>query len=283
MPVLNKRGSRVGLNPAKAALFTETAGYANLEMVEIAGGKFQMGSSAEDVETAFADALKSNDEADREVITAEMPRHLVSVPGFFMSKYEISQGQWRAVMGGLPEVPATLRGDNLPVVNVTWQQAKDFCDRLTQQTGHNYRLPSEAEWEYAARAGTESPFAFGENINSNYVNFFGTVPYGSGDKGQFRQTLTPVGQLGGVNAFGLYDMHGNVWEWCEDLWHSDYNAAPTDGSAWDEPETGAEQYRIIRGGSFESIGNNCRSAHRRAKPAVEGFATTDIGFRVAMN
>ena len=283
VPILNKRGSRTNLKNAVAAFFAENIGSGNLEMVEIAGGNFQMGSSATDAETAFADALRSNDKTDRDVITAEMPSHLVAVPRFYMSKYEITQKQWRAVMKSVPDIPGEFRGDDLPIINVTWQQAKAFCDRLTGITNRNYRLPTEAEWEYAARAGTETPFAFGENINSNYVNFFGTVPFGSGDKGEFRQTLVPVGSLNGANAFGLHDMHGNVWEWCEDAWHSDYNSAPTDGSAWEEPEKGAEIYRIIRGGSFESIGNNCRSAHRRAKPAVEGFATTDIGFRVVTN
>lgn len=289
VPQLDNRGSRIGLDNRTAAYFMENWRSTNLTMVEIPGGKFQMGSSFDEVEQAYADALKSNDESDREVITAEMPKHSVNVPGFFMSKTEITQGQWRAVMKSLPEIPPELRGDDKPVVNVSWNKANEFCNILAVNTGRNYRLPSEAEWEYAARAGTETPFAFGENINSSYVNFFAYVPFDAGLKGEFRQKTTAAGQLNAPNNFGIYDVHGNVAEWCADYWHPDYNGAPTDGSIWNKPAKQKENdgddpalYRVIRGGSFESIGNNCRSAFRRAKPIGDDDQYHDLGFRVVI-
>ena len=290
VPRLDNRGSRLGLDNWNAAYFLENLRFSNLTMVEIPGGKFLMGSSSEEVEKSYQDALQSNDEADREVITAEMPQHSVEVPGFFMSKTEITQGQWRAVMGNLPEIPADLLGDDHPVVNVTWKEANKFCDVLSGITKRNYRLPTESEWEYAARAGTETRFAFGDNINSNYVNFFALVPFGAGLKGEFRQKTTVAGQLNAPNNFGLADVHGNVSEWCADYWHPDYNGAPNDGGSWNEPAQQQDEddddpalYRVIRGGSFESIGNNCRSAARRAMPATDDIRYSTLGFRVVVS
>jgi formylglycine-generating enzyme required for sulfatase activity len=290
VPQLDNRGSRLGLDNKNAAYYPENLGAAKLEMIEIPGGKFQMGSSSEEVERAYEDALKSNDEADREVITAEMPQHWVDLPGFFMSRTEITQGQWRAVMNSLPEIPQESRGDDKPVVNVTWKEAVKFCDALSVKTKRNYRLPSEAEWEYAARAGTETPFAFGANINSNYVNFFALVPFAEGLKGEFRDKPVAAGQLNAPNNFGIHDMHGNVAEWCADYWHPDYNGAPNDGSVWNEParqkdddEDDPALYRVIRGGSFQSIGNNCRSAQRRARPITDDDRYSDLGFRVVIS
>ena len=290
VPHLDNRGIRIGLNNKTADYFLENLRIANLAMVEIPGGRFQMGTSSEEVEQVYQDALKSNDAADREVITAEMPQHAVNVPGFFMSKTEITQGQWRAVMGNPPEIPEDLRGDDLPVVNVTWKEANKFCDVLSGKTGRNYCLPTEAEWEYAARAGTETRFAYGDNINSNYVNFFALVPFGEGLKGEFRRKTTAVGQMNAPNNFGIDDIYGNVSEWCADYWHSDYNGAPSDGGAWNDPAKRQDEegddpalYRVIRGGSFESIGNNCRSAARRAMPATDDTRYSTLGFRVILS
>ena len=141
-------------------------------------------------------------------------------------------------------------------------------------------MPSEAEWEYAAKAGTDTPFAFGKSINSNVANFMATVPYLSAAKGEYRQSLISVGSLRVLNGFGLADMHGNVWEWTADNWSDDYSDAPTDGSAWETDDEDYRLYRVIRGGSWDSIGNNCRSSHRRKQPQTNG--STKIGFRVVM-
>jgi serine/threonine protein kinase len=120
-----------------------------------------------------------------------------------------------------------------------------ICEKLSQKTGKTYRLPSEAEWEYACRAGTTTPFYFGETITTDLVNYNGNSTYASAPKGQYRQQTTPVGSFP-PNAFGLYDMHGNVWEWCQDHWHDNYNGAPTDGSAWTDDND--NRSRLLRGG-----------------------------------
>jgi formylglycine-generating enzyme required for sulfatase activity len=290
VPQLDISGMRVGLQSKNSFYFTENFKSINLEMVEIPGGEFRMGSDFREVELAFEDALRSNDEADREVITAEMPKRSVEVPGFFMGKFEITQAQWQAVMIDLPAMPAEFKGASRPVVNVSWREANEFCDKLSAATGRNYRLPSEAEWEYAARADTETYFPFGANINSNYVNFFAPVPFGKGIKGDFRRRTVEVGELNAANNFGLYDMLGNVWEWCADYWHWDYNGAPADGSIWNEPlkqtsddEEDPALYRVIRGCSYESVGNTCRSAHRRARPEITGYGSPGLGFRVVLS
>src|SRR5262249_40887840 len=144
--------------------------------------------------------------------------------------------------------------------HVSWEEAVEFCNRLEKKTGKPYRLPSEAEWEYAARAGTTTPFAFGPTITPKIVNYDGNYPYGSTPKGPYRQKTVKVGSLGAANAFGLYDMHGNVWEWCEDVCHDDYEGAPSDGSAW--LSGGYSSCRIRRGGSWLDNGRRCRSALR---------------------
>ena len=282
VPELTKTGARRNLGNASASFYSDNLGAANLEMVEIRGGKFLMGSDATEVDIAFADAQTYNDEVSREVLTAEMPQHLVNVPGFFMGKYEVTQAQWRAVMGDLPDIPDNFRGDNLPVVGVGWKEANQFCDQLSTMTGRNYRLPSEAEWEYAAKAGGESRFGFGENINANFVNFAGIFPFENGQKGEYREKTTPVGQFKVANNFGLFDMQGNIWEWTADYWHDDYNNAPTDGNAWDDAQADHEVERVVRGGSWESIANNCRSTSRRPQPAAQ-FGATSLGFRVVAN
>ena len=154
-----------------------------------------------------------------------------------MSKYPITQEQWRSV-AGLPQVkrelkldPSRFKGDILPVEQVSWLDALEFCRRLSNQAGREYRLPSESEWEYACRAGTTTPFHYGETITTELVNYNGEYPYCDAPKGENRKKTTPVGQFP-ANAFGLYDMHGNVWEWCADDWHDSYEGAPKDGSVW---------------------------------------------------
>jgi formylglycine-generating enzyme required for sulfatase activity len=160
----------------------------------------------------------------------EGPQHRVTIQSFWMGKYPITQRQWQAVMG---ENPSYFKGDNRPVENVSWEDVVAFCQRLSEKTGKTYRLPSEAEWEYACRAGTTTPFYFGETITTDLVNYHGEYPYAAAPEGVYREETTEVG-IFPPNAFGLYDMHGNVWEWCADPWHDNYNGAPTDGSVWQE-------------------------------------------------
>jgi formylglycine-generating enzyme required for sulfatase activity len=169
--------------------------------------------------------------------------------------------------------PSSFKGANRPVEKVSWNDAVELCEKLSQQTGRTYRLPSEAEWEYACRAGTTTPFYFGETITTDLVNYDGNFTYGAAPKGKDRQQTTDVGSLL-PNAFGLYDMHGNVWEWCQDTYHENYNGAPTDGSAWIDNN----QYRVLRGGSWLNIPILCRSAYRSIN--TRDFILNVIGFRV---
>ncbi|NJL55836.1 formylglycine-generating enzyme family protein [bacterium] len=148
-------------------------------------------------------------------------------------------------------------------------------DQPDTQKGYDYRLPSEAEWEYACRAGTTTPFHFGDTIGTSVANYSGTSSYNNGLKGEMRDQTTPVNSFGIANAFGLSDMHGNVWEWCQDHWHDNYEGAPTDGSAWLTGDQNASC--IIRGGSYGNYPRNCRSASRLSyNPSIR----SNIGFRV---
>jgi formylglycine-generating enzyme required for sulfatase activity len=171
--------------------------------------------------------------------------------------------------------PAYFKGNNRPVENVSWDDAVRFCQKLSQRTGKNYRLPSEAEWEYACRAGTKTPFSFGDNITTDLVNYDGTYPYKSAPKGKYREQTTDVGTFP-PNAFGLYDMHGNVWEWCEDDWHENYIDAPTDGSAWNS-QSGSNT-KLLRGGSWFNLAGSCRSADRGRDSRDDRYF--NFGFRV---
>jgi formylglycine-generating enzyme required for sulfatase activity len=212
----------------------------------------------------------------------ERPQHKVTVPAFYMGKFQVTQKLWKAV-ASLPKIerelkpdPSSFKGDNRPVESITWYDAVEFCKRLSKKTGREYRLPSESEWEYACRAGTTTPFYFGETITTDLVNYNGNYTYAGAPKGQYRQETTPVGQFP-PNAFGLYDMHGNVWEWCADYWHDNYNGAPTNGSAWlSENEN---DYRLLRGGSWYFNARNCRSAYRNRDNA--GNAYNNVGLRLA--
>ncbi len=170
--------------------------------------------------------------------------------------------------------PAYFKGENRPIDNVSWEDASAFCQQLSQKTGNLYRLPSEAEWEYACRAGTTMPFHFGETIATNLANYDGNYTYGQGIKETHRNQTISVGSFP-ANAFGLHDMHGNIWEWCEDYWHGNYEGAPTDGSAWLREN---EANRLLRGGSFSDFPRLCRSASRDVDDA--GFRSSSVGFRV---
>jgi formylglycine-generating enzyme required for sulfatase activity len=242
-----------------------------LDMVLIPGGSFEMGSP-------------ENEEQRR---NSESPQHLVIVPPFCMGKYSVTQSQWRFV-ASLPVIsqdldpdPSEFKGDGRPVENVSWSDATEFCQRLAKHTGRPYRLPSEAEWEYACRAGTTTPFHFGNTISPEVANYRWSEPYGNSKVTKEKDFIgtTSVGQFGLANAFGLYDMHGNVWEWCADHWHSNYEGAPTDGSAWIDETLSEKASHVLRGGSWIFYPGFCRSASRDV--IIAGVRDLNFGFRVA--
>ncbi|XZN92881.1 MAG: bifunctional serine/threonine-protein kinase/formylglycine-generating enzyme family protein [Microcoleus sp.] len=253
---VNNKGQTIKTEQRQAEYFSENLGRGvSLEMVQIPGGTFMMGSP--------------NSEEGR--YDNESPQHRVTVPTFFAGKYPITQAQWQAVMGNNP---SNFKGEKRPVENVSWDDAVAFCKKLSQTTGKTYRLFSEAKWEYACRAGTTTPFHFGETITPELVNYDGNHPYANAAKGKYRAATTDVGSFP-PNAFGLYDMHGNVREWCSDEWHSNYDGAPTDGSSW---EIGQSDCRLLRGGSWDDLPWGCRAAIRSlsAPDVGDGY----FGFRV---
>ena len=264
---VDARGNIATRHRRQAEYFIENLGNGViLEMVSIPGGTFLMGSP--------------NTEEDRE--DDESPQHSRTIAPFSMGKFTVTQAQWKAV-AALPQVnreldsePSYFKGDNLPVEQVIWDEAVEFCARLSRLTGRDYRLPSEAEWEYACRAGTRTPFHFGETLSTDLANYNGDYTYGAGKKGVYRGKTTPVGSFQVANNFGLYDMHGNVWEWCADSWHDNYQGAPRDGSAWQDDND--NQYRLLRGGSWDYYPWGCRCAYRSwGEPVNRRF---NVGFRV---
>lgn len=221
-----------------------------LEMVCIPSGTFLMGDPLE------------------EDYSEPMPQHLVTVSAFSIGKFSVTQAQWMSIMEH--NLSANEESDRLPVDNVSWDDAIEFCQRLSRSTGRKYRLPSEAEWEYACRAGTTTAYHWGDEIDSRFANYFDWEP---GKK----LGTKPVGSYH-PNAFGLCDMHGNVFEICQDRWHYDYEGAPTDGSAWIEVVEKTEQI-IFRGGSFDYYEDNCRSSYR--ENTCQDHRYHGRGFRVA--
>ncbi|MEM9448169.1 MAG: SUMF1/EgtB/PvdO family nonheme iron enzyme [Cyanobacteria bacterium P01_E01_bin.6] len=255
----------------------ELAPDLSLNLVAIPSGEFLMGSPPdEDRRDWYHSSFPETNGLDVEA------QHLVRIAPFRMSQFLINQAQWSFIASlpqvniSLPNNPANFRGMNLPVDSVSWNNALEFCNRLTRLTGKKYRLPSEAEWEYSCRAGRINAFHFGDRIDTEIVNYDGRFIYKSCSVGKFRQTTTDVGSFGVVNAFGLADMHGNLWEWCLDHWHPSYENAPIDGSNW--IISGDDCYRLLRGGSWCSSPELCRSAMRhRYNPNV---INNNIGFRV---
>ncbi|MDZ8027189.1 MAG: bifunctional serine/threonine-protein kinase/formylglycine-generating enzyme family protein [Nostoc sp. DedQUE11] len=257
------KGIEISRKHQSANFFVEDLGNGViLEMVSIPGGTFMMGSPP-------TEAGRRDDEA---------PQHQVTVPHFFMGKYEITQAQYQAIMGSNPSYFHS-NGANLPVENVSWNDAVEFCQKLSQKTRRTYRLPSEAEWEYACRAGTTTPFYFGETITTDLVNYNGNSTYASAPKSKYRQQTTPVGSFP-PNAFGLYDMHGNVYEWCQDYWHQNYQGAPTNGSAWLNTGLFSRLFydKLMRGGSWFVNPDDCRSANRNS--FMHAYRYGNVGFRV---
>jgi formylglycine-generating enzyme required for sulfatase activity len=231
------------------------------EMVFIPGGSFMMGSSTD----------------ERKSSSSERPRHKVTIPDFYMGRYPVTQAQYKFIMGKIPS-PFSRQGDNKPVDLVSWNEAVAFCQKLSAVTSKTYRLPSEAEWEYACRAGTTTPFYFGKTITTDLANYCGCSTYGQVPNSLYRKETTTVGSFP-PNAFGLYDMHGNVWEWCQDVWHDSYQGAPSDGRAWTEGNTFTQERRVLRGGSWSDIPWYCRSACRSSNYADNRYILN--GFRVA--
>ena len=290
---VNDKGEEVNSWQKKVEYFTEDLGNGvTLDMVSIPGGSFLMGTEEEEIERL----CKTYGE---EWFRNESPQHQVNIPRFFMGRYPITQAQWREVALWeqveikLDADPSYFKEDYegidrwaRPVENISWEEAVEFCKRLSNKTKRTYRLPTEAEWEYACRSRTNTPFHFGETISTELANYRGTdweyegkvYPgnYGRGLKGIYREQTTPVGYFKVANNFGLCDMHGNVWEWCEDDWHDNYyEGAPTNGSAWFSE---ASNIKVLRGGSWDFNPDFCRSAYRNLDPRV--LRSDDVGFRV---
>lgn len=267
---------------ASAAFFLATAlaaaqVWAADEFVFVKGGTFEMGSPASEVR-------REKDEK----------RHQVTLRGFHMGAHEVTQKEYRELMG---TEPSQFKGDDLPVENVTWHDAVAYCNARSLKEGltpaytvsgtgdartvvwnrevDGYRLPTEAEWEYACRAGTETPFSTGGNVTVEQANYYGTYPYDGYPSGQYRSRTVPVGSFA-PNPWGLYDMHGNVWEWCWD-WYGAY----ADGAAIDPAGAASGSYRVNRGGGWNDFGRHLRSAYRAAYPPDN--ATFNLGFRLARN
>jgi formylglycine-generating enzyme required for sulfatase activity/serine/threonine protein kinase len=261
---IEKREKRAAKN-----YFEDAGGGASISMVEIPKGTFALGSP--------------EDEEERE--ESEGPVVEMTIGAFFVSRSPITQAQWRAVATSLPRVkldlspaPSQFTGDDRPVEMVSWEEAKEFCERLAAHTGREYRLAGEAEWEYACRAGSATPFGFGSTLTVEVANVDGAIGYGEGPSGDGRSETTPVESLGLANRFGLYEMHGNVWEWTEDRWHDTLDGIPADGAPW--VEGGDPTVRVVRGGSWASIPADARSAKRFS--FLQSGRRNDVGFRVVM-
>ncbi len=217
-----------------------------ITFMPIAGGDFNMGSP--------------KTEKGRQAV--ESPQHKVYVNDFHMASFEVTQEQYLKIIG---ENPSDVVGENCPVDGVSWEDAQKFIKKLNEINNTKYRLPSEAEWEYACRANTSTRYYFGDDITIEQVNY--------GAKISCRNS--PVG-FQPANGFGLYDMHGNVFEWCEDSWHDNYDGAPTDGSAWVDANT---DHKVYRGGGWNARAHFARSAYRYYKSKNSSYYL--IGFRLA--
>ncbi len=268
--LLRQEGGRWSMErrPLQVEGYREDLGEGvELTMVKIPAGSFLMGSP--------------EDEPER--LEREGPQHEVTLGAYFMAQTPITQAQWRAVAGwqkvgrDLEPDPSRFKGANRPVEQVSWFDALEFCRRLSQRTGQRYGLPSEAQWEYACRAGSTTPFHFGATLTPELANYNCNHVYGNGPKGTYRVQAIDVASFP-ANGWGLHDMHGNVWEWCEDHWHESYNFAPGDDQPWFIPAAAADEPRLLRGGSWDDLPAICRSAYRSSNRP--GNRNNFIGFRV---
>ncbi len=264
---VDAKGKVISKSKKKARYFIEQLpGGVVLEMVEIPHGTLLMGSPKTE-HGRFAD---------------EGPQHKVTISPFYMSKYPITQAQWR-IIASLPKAglelvsePTKFKGDKLPVEQVTWEEAIEFCKRLSSLTGKRFELPTEAQWEYACRGGTTTPFYFGPTITPELANYNGAYPYGEMPKGASRDQTSPVGSIGYANNFGLYDMHGNVQEWCKDHWYRYYSEG-SNATSVNKKEDNKDLY-VMRGGSWANSAYYCRSAFRNE--VTPGFRYDSVGFRL---
>ena len=247
-----------------------------------------MGMPPEERQIALENALKCGYQRENteEWLDWSTPQHEVYLQEFLMGKYAVTNAQWYAVMKTKPseQYDPKFQGDKQPVVGVSWHEAQAFCEKLSEQTKRAVRLPTEAEWEYACRAGTTTPFAFGKTITTDQVNYNGNYPYADTSKGKYRECTVNVDSFT-PNAWGLYQMHGNVWEWCLDEFHDSYSEKPArlksnGNEVWGELKVNEEDNRayILRGGSWYLNAIACRSALRYWDFA-RGQVNT-LGFRV---
>jgi formylglycine-generating enzyme required for sulfatase activity len=254
-PSLNEKGEIIAWTHCAAEQFTEDLGHGiEVEMIVIPAGVFQMGSPRH---------VGNLD---------EQPQHLVTIKSFMMGKFLITQGQWKAIMGRLP--PCRFKGDDLPVERVSWEDAQKFCQQLSKKTGKDYHLSSETQWEYTCRAGTSTSFSFGETLTVDVANFNGEHTFRDEPRGSYFHSTNEGGKFP-PNAFGLYDMHGNLWEWCADNWLDHYTSSPRDSSSYQDKDS---LYRVARGGSWHEPPELCRSAARLR--VLQEDADEFIGFRV---
>jgi formylglycine-generating enzyme required for sulfatase activity len=267
---LNEQGAIIAKPKKIVQIYKEELGNGiSLTMVKIPAGKFLMGSP-------------NDKEVEEGRWESESPQREVKVSEFYIGQTLVTQAQWEKIMGNNRSVfPG---GGKLPVENVSWIDTQEFCEKLSDKMKRAYRLPSEAEWEYACRAGTITPFHFGKTISSDVANYRAenfpyegnkySGKYGEGKLGIFRKSTTPVGGFP-PNGFGLYDMHGNLWEWCLDHWHQNYEGIPLDGSPWISDNV---THRVLRGGSWDSAPRSCRSASRFSRNP--DYHDKNSGFRV---
>ena len=257
-----------------------------MEFVKIPGGCFDMGQSEAEKEQLIKDLGKDDYE---KYYTDELPQHEVCLEEFWMGRYEVTQQEWERLM---EENPSSFTREQLgkdtsghPVEGVSWDDVHVFLDKLNLQPERpsdlpdgRFYLPSEAQWEYACRAGTDTPFYFRDTISTDQANYNGNYVYGAGQKGEYREQTTRVGSFP-PNAFGLYDMHGNVWEWNQDAWHDSYEGAPNDGSVWEGENNNNK--RLLRGGSWNINPRPLRCANRFRNFPENRY--NDIGFRVLVS
>ena len=258
--LVNARGEEIDRYERQAQFLNfELGNDVTIDFVSIPEGEFLMGSPVDE------EGHESN----------ESPQRQIKVSSLFVGKYPVTQAQWQAVM---KSNPSSMKILNLPVESVSWHDCVQFCEKVSSIIGQECRLPSEAEWEYACRAGTTTPFHFGETLTTDLANYNGNYIYSSGPKGIYRAQMTQVGSFP-ANAFGLYDMHGQVWEWCADTWYENYQLKASDGSAWiDEAYS---KSRMVRGGSWVNSPNQARSAYRRT--LLPSKKVNNIGFRVVFS
>lgn len=258
---VNDKGEIINQNQKTAQYLQKNLGNGvNIDFVNVPGGTFTMGSP----------------DSERRRDDDEQPQRQITIPQFWMSKYPVTQLQYETIM---VNNPSYFSGKNLPVERVSWFDAIKFCQITSQRLGKEIKLPSEAQWEYSCRAGTTTPFYFGPVITSDLANIDGEYShyrYANEPNGIYREKTTDVG-LFPPNAFGLYDMHGNIQEFCQDDYHDDLTKIPNDGSPWlDEGKV-----KVIRGGSWYDHPWYCRSAYRYVIPN-NGSKNETVGFRVVM-